>query len=74
MSATYHKPESEARYTMLFHEKAEGNPKRLGLLSGAIDRIQYDGLNDLQYSLLDFQLKLLYTYILVDIQPKNETI
>ena len=69
MTVAYHEPESEARYTMLFHEKAVENPKRYEILDGAVNRTARDGLLDLQYHLLDLQLKPLYTHILVDIQP-----
>ena len=73
MTVAYHEPESEARYTMLFHKKAVENPKRYEILEGAAKRFATDGLNDLQYRLLDFQLKPLYTHITADIQPKNLT-
>ena len=69
MTVAYHKPESEARYTMLFHKKAEANPKRKEILKSAVNRTATDGLLDLQYRLLDLQLRPLYTNILVDIQP-----
>ena len=73
MTVAYHEPESEARYKMLFHEKEIPNPKRNEILEGAAKRFTTDGLNDLEYRLLDFQLKPLYTHITVDIQPKNGT-
>jgi len=73
MTVAYHEPESEARYKMLFHEKEIPNPKRYEILEGAAKRFATDGLNDLEYRLLDFQLKPLYTHITVDIQPKNGT-
>ena len=69
MTVAYHEPESEARYTMLSHEKAEANPKRYEILEGAVNRINYDGLNNLKYRLLKLHLKPLYTHIVVDIQP-----
>ena len=69
MTVAYHEPESEARYTMLFHKKEIPNPKRHKILEGAVNRINYDGLSNLKYHLLELQLKPLYTHIVVDIQP-----
>ena len=69
LKVVHHKPQSEARYTMLFHKKAAKNPKRKEILKGAVKRTATDGLLNLQYRLLHHQLTPLYTHILVDIQP-----
>ena len=71
MTVAYHEPESEARYTMLFHKKAVENPKRYEILAYAVNRTATDGLLDLQYRLLHHQLTPLYTHIKVDIQPTS---
>ena len=74
LTVTYHEPQSEARYTMLYHKEAAKNPKRIQMLISSFNRFKTDGLADLQYRRLDLQLKPLYTYIFVDIQPKNVTV
>ena len=68
-TVTYHEPESEARYTMLYHGPVEPNPMGSKFLDGASHRFNTDGLVNLQYRRLDLQLKPLYTHIIVDIQP-----
>lgn len=57
-----------ARYTSLSHQKAEPNLNRFTVLAESINRIRLDGLVDLTYRRLDFQLKPLYTSVLVEIQ------
>ena len=71
LTVTYHEPQSEARYTMLYHQEAEANPVRVNILDDASHRFDKDGLVNLQYRRLDLQLKPLYTYIIVDIQPDS---
>ncbi|XP_032790423.2 beta-1,4-N-acetylgalactosaminyltransferase bre-4 [Daphnia magna] len=57
------------RYKTLSHKKAEPNPERKLVLKEGSVRFQTDGLNDLRYNRLSFELKPLYTHIIVDIQP-----
>ena len=72
MNVAYHQPESEARYTMFTHKKAAANQQRFAILHDAFNRFATDGLNNLQYRLVNnLQLKSLYTYILVDIRQPN---
>lgn len=66
MSMYKYSPEV-ARYTMLSHKKASANPERFNLLKNGSERYSTDGLNSLNYKLLDIQLKLLYTHITVEL-------
>lgn len=56
-----------ARYTMLPHSKAWKNPDRTKLLDNGKVRYSTDGLNSLKYVLIDIQLKISYTHIVVDL-------
>ncbi|XP_055347490.1 beta-1,4-galactosyltransferase 3-like [Paramacrobiotus metropolitanus] len=60
-------------YTMIKHADDPGNPKnpeRFKILGQARKRFTTDGLSSLSYLLLNYELRPLYTWILVDIgQP-----
>jgi hypothetical protein len=49
------------------------NPKRFELLKGCVARMKKDGLNSVQYELLEFIKYPMFTFISVDIgdQPKQ---
>ena len=57
------------RYKMLKHQKDKANPERFKFLYSGAKRMTKDGYNSLKYKKVDFQLKALYTWILVDL-PK----
>ncbi|XP_050499794.1 beta-1,4-N-acetylgalactosaminyltransferase bre-4 [Diabrotica virgifera virgifera] len=59
-----------ARYKMLRHQKAKPNPQRYNLLKEGKKKYTIDGLNSLHYKVLQKQKKMLYTWILVDINTK----
>ncbi|XP_075545251.1 beta-1,4-galactosyltransferase 4-like isoform X6 [Dermacentor variabilis] len=67
------------RYTSLKHVDVRRNPERFRLLRRSFFRIFKDGLNTLQYSVLDIVFKKLYTHVIVDLsahtasEPKKET-
>ncbi|XP_054929743.1 beta-1,4-galactosyltransferase 4-like isoform X4 [Dermacentor andersoni] len=67
------------RYTSLKHVDVRRNPERFRLLRRSFFRIFKDGLNTLQYSVLDIVFKKLYTHVIVDLsahtasEPEKET-
>jgi hypothetical protein len=60
----------KARYKTQSHQKAQPNPHRKQVLAVGNVRFKTDGLFDLKYQRLNFQLKPLYSHTLVDIQPR----
>ena len=62
---------SQARYSMLDHNEAKPNPERMELISQGKQRLQFDGLNNVRYKVLNLEMKPLYTHFLVDIQQQN---
>ena len=58
------------RYRMIDHRKATSNPDRDFLYNEGINRLHVDGLINLRYQIINFQLKPLYSHILVDIRSK----
>ncbi len=60
-----------ARYTMLSHGKALPNPERFEVRRNGSDRYSTDGLNSLNYTRLDLQMKPLYTHIAVDLSSMH---
>ncbi len=57
----------KSRYKMLKHGKEKANPERFKYLYSGAKRMAKDGYNSLKYRKVDFQLKPLYTWILVDL-------
>ncbi|XP_042142858.1 beta-1,4-N-acetylgalactosaminyltransferase bre-4-like [Ixodes scapularis] len=64
-------PSSISRYTMLEHEKEVPNPDRHTLLDNGENRFELDGLNSLQYRVIQLEERPLYTRILVDIHAPS---
>lgn len=64
-------PANIARYTMLKHEKDTPNPERYKFLHKGRLRYKTDGINSVNYKRLDIVFKKLYTWILVDVKPKD---
>ncbi|XP_076444834.1 beta-1,4-N-acetylgalactosaminyltransferase bre-4-like [Babylonia areolata] len=62
-----------ARYRSMSHAKADKNPSRIKLLHKGAKRFLTDGLNSLNYTRLDFQLKKLYTWVWVEVDQKAIT-
>ncbi|OWA49958.1 Beta-1,4-N-acetylgalactosaminyltransferase bre-4 [Hypsibius exemplaris] len=63
-------PAALARYKMIKHDSDPSNPAnpiRFDLLRAAAKRFTTDGLSNLQYKIIDSQLRPLYTWLLVDI-------
>jgi len=60
-------PANIARYKMLKHGKEKANPERFKYLYSGAKRIAKDGYNSLKYRKVDFVLKKLYTWVLVDL-------
>lgn len=56
-----------SRYIMLSHKKEVPNEDRYYYLTTGDRRFESDGLNSLRYTVKKFELKLLYTRIVVDI-------
>jgi GT2 family glycosyltransferase len=56
-----------AAYHMLSHLKENPNPDRHRLLNAGRDLLLIDGLNNLNYTLLTYQLNALYTLIKVNV-------
>ena len=52
---------------MLKHGKEKANPERFKYLYSGAKRIAKDGYNSLKYRKVDFVLKKLYTWVLVDL-------
>lgn len=62
-------PANVARYKMLTHKQEKANPKRYDFLRNGKKRFATDGLNNLQYELIDKQKPRLYTWLLVRLTP-----
>lgn len=60
------------RYFMLSHKKDAPNKERDNLLEKARDRITSDGLNSLNYKLIDRKFLRLFTWVLVSFNDKIE--
>lgn len=60
-------PANIARYKMMKHGKQKANPERFKYLYSGAKRISKDGYNSLKYRKVDFVLKRLYTWVLVDL-------
>ncbi|CAH1799518.1 unnamed protein product [Owenia fusiformis] len=60
-------PMEIARYKMIKHAKDTPNPSRFKILLDGWKRFKSDGLNSLQYKVLDIRLEPLYTLINVDL-------
>nr|CAG4638650.1 EOG090X0AZ6 [Cyclestheria hislopi] len=56
-----------SRYIMIDHAKESPNPDRFEMLRHGRWRYDNDGLNDLHYAVDDFELRPLYTWILVEL-------
>lgn len=55
-----------ARYHMLKHRKDAPNPDRYKKLYKGRQRFRTDGLSNLKYKVVKYELRKLYTWILVD--------
>ncbi|KAJ8956602.1 hypothetical protein NQ314_006688 [Rhamnusium bicolor] len=64
-------PLTIARYTMLTHKKDKPSPNRYDVLKQGQKRFDKDGLNSLKYKLIQKKNNLLYTWILVGIDPPS---
>lgn len=62
-------PITIARYTMLTHKKDKPNPNRYDLLRKGQKLFDKDGLSNLSYELIRRKENLLYTWILVKLNP-----
>ncbi|EFA08717.1 beta-1,4-galactosyltransferase 4 isoform X2 [Tribolium castaneum] len=62
-------PLTIARYTMLTHKKDKPSPNRYDMLKQGPKRFDKDGLNSLDYKLIQSKKNLLYTWVLVGIEP-----
>ena len=67
MTVAYHEPKSQANYKTLQHQDAEPNAGRFKILKTTLQRLETDGLVDLQYKRLDLHFNPLCTRIVVDI-------
>ncbi|KAH0541205.1 beta-1,4-galactosyltransferase 1-like [Cotesia glomerata] len=56
-----------AQYYMLTHKKEPPSNSRFANLENAAKRYDSDGLNNLEYTVLDHQLRPLYSWILADV-------
>ncbi|XP_025098511.1 beta-1,4-galactosyltransferase 4-like [Pomacea canaliculata] len=56
-----------ARYKSMSHAREQPNPARMNLLHKAPTRFDSDGLSSLEYTKLAFELKRLYTWILIEV-------
>ncbi|KAA0200542.1 hypothetical protein HAZT_HAZT008046 [Hyalella azteca] len=60
-------PANISRYTMIKHEKEKPNPHRFEMVRSGQGRFTSDGLNSVQYRVLDVQPRRLYTWIYVEL-------
>lgn len=73
----YHKlhisryPLTIAKYTMLVHKKDRPSPHRYEVLRSGQKRFTKDGINSLKYTLVDVKQNLLYTWLLVKLEPPS---
>lgn len=56
-----------SRYHMVPHKYEEKNPEREEILKTAGERWTNDGLNSIEYKVLKFEKKPLYTHFIVDV-------
>uniref|UniRef100_A0A2A4JHQ7 Beta-1,4-N-acetylgalactosaminyltransferase n=1 Tax=Heliothis virescens TaxID=7102 RepID=A0A2A4JHQ7_HELVI len=61
-------------YYVMPHLREPANPFRHHLLSGAVERYKDDGLSNLEYSVLFTNFYHLCTHIVVDINPRNDSV
>lgn len=54
-----------AKYRMLSHSKETPNPERFKFMNFSRILHTTEGLNTLDYQLIDFDLKMLYTWLLI---------
>lgn len=64
-------PLHSVRYMMQSHKRAVPSPGRFDVMKGGRSGFQADGLVNLNYQKLDYQLKPLCTHVLVNLQPSN---
>ncbi|XP_058066569.1 beta-1,4-N-acetylgalactosaminyltransferase bre-4 [Anopheles bellator] len=64
-------PVNIARYTMLSHKKEKANPKRYEKLVNGAKHFDSDGLNSMNYQLVNLIKKPLYTWVHVEISPDS---
>ncbi|XP_048763122.1 beta-1,4-N-acetylgalactosaminyltransferase bre-4-like [Ostrea edulis] len=57
-----------ARYTMLSHKQATRNPQRIKLLRSGKQRMQTDGINSLEYKVLQKIHRKLYVHVTVTLE------
>ncbi|KAK5641726.1 hypothetical protein RI129_010273 [Pyrocoelia pectoralis] len=73
----YHKlhisryPLTIAKYTMLTHKKDRPSPHRYEVLRSGQKRFTKDGINSLKYTLVEVKQNLLYTWLLVKLEPPS---
>lgn len=60
-------PPFVALYTMLSHKQGDRNPVRHDILYSGPKTYNEDGLNSLEYKLVDIKLRSLYIHIMVDV-------
>ncbi|XP_013415020.1 beta-1,4-galactosyltransferase 1-like [Lingula anatina] len=61
------------RYTMLVHTQRRKNERRVEILHKGMERQPWDGLSNVNYSVLDIRLKPLFTHMLIDIGKTPDT-
>jgi predicted glycosyltransferase involved in capsule biosynthesis len=64
-------PSAVARYKMLKHKHQELNPVRMKVLERANQRMDFDGLNNVQYTLLNTTVYHLFTHFLIAVGEQN---
>lgn len=64
-------PLHSVRYMMQSHKRAVPSSGRFDVMKGGRSGFQADGLVNLNYQKLDYQLKPLCTHVLVNLQPSN---
>lgn len=62
-------PPTVARYTMLTHKKDKPSPNRYDILKMGQQKFDKDGLNSIEYGILKIKENLLYTWVLVSVEP-----
>jgi hypothetical protein len=67
------RPRRGSVYTMLNHDPTKKNSRRFDMLKKSVDRMKKDGLNSVQYELLEFTRYPMFTFISIDVgkQPKH---
>ena len=56
-----------ALYKMLSHSKETPNPNRFTMMEKSQQSYAVDGLNNVDYKLIDYELKPLFTHIVVEL-------